>query len=236
MRRACGCVAALAALVLLPSVAAAQEVDEVELPQESSCMSPDEGWRDERLYVGGFAGTMAGSTPLGAIENAFFRSSYEMGTDSMWGLRPGYAVFPRFDVEIEYGSSSPGVNVTLTNLAGQGKTEFHFADVGVDYFMGMVNYSLLERARRIVPGLSIGFRTVGMTSAASEIADSRQMGLVFGGGLRVRVVDHFGVRVDVHGLRTGFGAKQPPGQLPSIFGGDLNAANLYWTAGFGFRF
>ena len=154
----------------------------------------------------------------------------------MWGLRAGFAFAPRFDVELEYGRSSPGINVVLTNLAGQGKTEFSFADLDLSYFMAVVNYAMLERSRRIVPVLSLGYGTVSMTSMASEIADSRQMGLVFGGGLRIRVIDNFGVRVDVRGLRTGFGPKQQDDQLPSLFLGDFNASNLYWMAGFEFRF
>ncbi|HJO03351.1 MAG TPA: outer membrane beta-barrel protein [Acidobacteriota bacterium] len=199
-------------------------------------MQPDEGWRDQRFYVGVMLGTMTGGTPLGSIENVFFRSSYGMDTDSMWGLRAGLTFAPRFDVEIEYGRSSPGINAILTDLAGQGKTEFAFADLDLSYVMGVVNYSLVERSRRIVPVLSVGYGSVGMSSTASEIAGSRQMGLVFGGGLRVRVADKLGVRADVRGLRTGFGPKQEEGQLPSIFRGAFNATNLYWTAGFEFRF
>ncbi len=237
MRQPWRCLAALTTLALLPATAAAQQDDyEVELPQESSYMDPDEGWKERRFHFGGFSGKMTGGTPLGSIENVFFRSSYDMDTDSMWGLRAGFAFAPRFDVELEYGRSSPGINVVLTNLAGQGKTEFSFADLDLSYFMAVVNYAMLERSRRIVPVLSLGYGTVSMTSMASEIADSRQMGLVFGGGLRIRVIDNFGVRVDVRGLRTGFGPKQQDDQLPSLFLGDFNASNLYWMAGFEFRF
>ncbi len=237
MRHMWRCLAVLTALALLPATAAAQQDDyELELPQESTYMDLDEGWKERRFRVGGFSGQMTGGTPLGSIENVFFRSSYDMDTDSMWGLRVGFVFAPRFEVEIEYGRSSPGVNVILTDLAGQGRTEFSFADLHLSYLMGVVSCALLERSRRIVPVLSLGYGTVSMTSTASEIADSRQMGLVFGAGLHIRVIDNFGVRADVRGLRTGFGPKQQDGQLPSIFLGDFNASNLYWTAGFEFRF
>ncbi len=236
MRRSWICLAALGALTLVPSAAFGQEDATAELPQESSYMEPDAGWEDQRFYIGGFAGNMTGGTPLGSIENVFFRSSYVMDSNSMWGLRAGFTLSARFDFEVEYGRSSPAMNVILTNLAGQGKTEFLFADLQINYTMGVVNYSLLERSRRIVPLLSLGYGTVGVSSGAAEIDNSRQMGLVFGGGLRVRIVENLGLRADVRGLRTGFGPKQEEGQLPSVFYRGFVATNLYWSVGVEFRF
>ncbi len=236
MRRTWMWLATLGALTLVPSTAVGQEDAPAPLPQESSYMEPDAGWKDQRFYVGGFAGNMTGGTPLGSVENIFFRSSYVMDSNSMWGLRAGFIFSSRFDVELEYGRSSPPMNVILTNLAGQGKTEFPFADLQINYTMGVVNYSLLERSRRIVPILSLGYGTVGVSSAAAEIDSSRQMGLVFGGGLRVRIVENLGLRADVRGLRTGFGPKQEEGQLPSVFFRGFVATNLYWSAGVEFRF
>jgi hypothetical protein len=80
---------------------------------------------------------------------------------------------------------------------------------------GLTLKDLRGCAESIVAGTVVGLRTVCTVKNIETVAR---------------------VRVDVHGLRTRFGAKQPPGQLPSIFGGDFNAANLYWTAGFEFRF
>ena len=92
------------------------------------------------------------------------------------------------------------------------------------------------RTRRIVPYLTLGIGVVTVSSDAENIVKSRQPGLIFGGGLRVRVVDMIAVRADARGLRSGFGTNQEEGDLPGVFVGDFKASNFIWTVGLDIRF
>ena len=196
----------------------------------------DEGWKDRRFHVGGFFGRLTGGTSLGLTENVFFRTQFNMGTDDTFGLRAGWVFAARFDLELEYGESSPGLIATLTDLRGQGKTEVPFADLDMTWFTASANYSMIERTRRIVPYLTLGIGVVTVSSEAEGIVKSRKPGLIFGGGIRVRVVDPIALRVDARGLRSGFGTKQEEGDLPGVFVGDFNASNFVWTVGLEIKF
>lgn len=232
--------AALALIALVPMAALAQEegadTEMAETEQAAPYMEPDDGWKDRRFQAGGYFGNLSGGTALGLVENVLFRTQFNTGSDSAYGLRFGWVFAPRFDVELEYGRSSPGLVATLTDLQGQGKTDVDFADLDMNWFTGVVNYSMIERTRRIVPYLTLGVGVVTVSSDAENIVKSRQPGLIFGGGLRVRLVDMIALRADARGLRSGFGTNQEEGDLPGVFVGDFKASNFIWTVGLDIRF
>lgn len=230
----------------MPGLALAQQTDETTVEaepadgqneeRESRYGNPDVGWKDRRFHVGGYYGRLTGGTSLGLIDNVFFRTQINMGTDAAIGVRAGWVFAARFDIELEYGKSSPGLVATLTDLQGQGKTEVPFSDLDMTWFTAAVNYSMIERTRRVVPYLTLGFGVVSVSSEDEGIVKSRQPGLIFGGGVRVRLVDMIALRADARGLRSGFGSKQEEGDLPGVFVGDFTASNFIWTVGLDIRF
>ena len=232
--------------LMLPGPALAQETeqpvtdgqDEGETAdgEMSSYDDPDAGWKDRRFNVGGFYGNLSGGTALGLIDNVFFRTQLNMGSDSTFGLRAGYVFASRFDVELEYGSASPGLIATLTDLQGQGKTDVPFSDLRMTWLSASVNYSMIERTRRFVPYLTVGLGVVSVSSDDEAIVKSREPGLLFGGGVRVRIVDMIALRADARGLRSGFGTGQQEGDLPGVFVGDFKASNFIWSVGLDIRF
>jgi len=159
-----------------------------------------------------------------------------MGTDDTFGVRGGWVFSSRFDLEIEYGKSSPGLIATLTDLQGQGKTEVPFSDLKMTWFTASVNYSMIERTHRVVPYLTVGLGVVSVSSEDESIVKSRKPGLVYGAGVRVRLVDMIALRADARGLRSGFGTGQQEGDLPGVFVGDFKASNFIWTVGLDIRF
>ncbi|NKB90225.1 MAG: outer membrane beta-barrel protein [Acidobacteria bacterium] len=242
MRRYSWIALLLAIVIVWPAAAVAQEESEMDAEEAmteempSPYSAPDEGWKESRFHIGGLYGDLSGGTALGLVENVFFRTQFNMGSDTMYGLRAGYVFAARWDVELEYGVSSPGLEATLTDLAGQGKTEVPFADLDMTRFTVSVNYSMIERTRRVVPYLTVGFGSVGVSSDEEGIVKSRKPGLIYGGGLRVRIVDMVAFRIDARGLRSGFGTKQEEDDLPGVFVGDFNASNFLWSVGLDIRF
>ena len=163
----------LAIALVWPVAAFAQEEAETEAeqstpgePMPSPYADPDEGWKERRFHVGGMYGDLSGGTSLGLVENVFFRTQFNMGSDTMYGLRAGYVFAARWDVELEWGQSSPGLEATLTDLSGQGKTVVPFADLDMNWLTASVNYSMIERTRRVVPYLTVGLGTVSVSSEA----------------------------------------------------------------------
>jgi hypothetical protein len=246
MRRYLTSMAALLIVLAVPGFVVAQEEAQADQEQAeqaeqveaeaSPYAEPDEGWRERRWQVGGFYGQIMGGTALGLVENVFFRTQFNTGKDSTYGFRAAYVFASRFDVELEYGRSSPGLEAILTDLRGQGKTEVEFADLDMNWFTAAVNYSMIERTRRVVPYLTLGLGVVSVSSETEGIAKSRKPGILFGGGVRVRVIDWLAVRADARGLRSGFGTKQEEDDLPGVFVGDYNASNFVWTVGVDVRF
>jgi opacity protein-like surface antigen len=243
MRRYSWIALLLAIAVVWPVAAVAQEEAEAEAsestpgePMPSPYSDPDEGWKERRFHVGGLYGNLSGGTSLGLIENVFFRTQFNTGSDTQYGLRAGYVFAARWDVELEWGQSSPGLEATLTDLSGQGKTVVPFADLDMSRLTASVNYSMIERTRRIVPYLTLGFGVVSVSSDAEGVVKSRKPGLIYGGGLRVKVVDMLAVRLDARGLRSGFGTKQEEDDLPGVFVGDFKASNFLWSVGIDIRF
>jgi len=220
------------------AVTAAEQADgQTEDEETSAYADPDDaGWKDRRFHVGGAYGSLTGGTAMGLIENVFFRTTLNMGTDNALALRAGWVFAARFDLELEYGKSSPGLIATLTDLRGQGKTEVPFSDLDMTWFTASVNYSMIERTRRVVPYLTLGLGVVTVSSEAEEIVNSREPGLIFGGGVRVRIIDLIALRLDARGLRSGFGTKQQEDDLPGVFVGDFKASNFIWTVGLDIRF
>lgn len=237
---------ALLLALMLPGAALAQEAEQPEPAAEqegevadgemSSYDDPDAGWKDRRFNVGGFYGNLSGGTALGLIDNVFFRTQLNMGSDSTFGFRAGYVFAARFDVELEYGNSSPGLIATLTDLQGQGKTDVPYSDLSMTWLTASVNYSMIERTRRVVPYLTLGLGVVSVSSDDEAIVKSRKPGLIFGGGIRVRIVDMIALRADARGLRSGFGSGQEEGDLPGVFVGDFKASNFIWSVGLDVRF
>lgn len=231
--------AALFLSLLAAPVAWAQESDEPMSTEQkgSSYFNGDDAWKERRFLVSGFAGGMVGGTAVGLVENLVMRSQFEIGSDTLIGGRVGWVLASHFDVELEYGRSSPGLNAILTDLQGQGKTEFPFADVDVSYVMASVNYAVIDRTRRVVPYLSLGIGAVHAGSPSEDRIGNTEAGIVYGGGLRVRLIDMLAVRADVRGMRSGFGTKQDTdGQTPGVFVNDFNASFLLWSAGLELRF
>ncbi len=228
--------------LILPGLAFAQEAEQAEADGQAEAEgtslydNPDAGWKDQRFHVGGFYGNLSGGTSMGLIDNVFFRTQLNMGSDSTFGFRAGYVLASRFDVEFEYGNASPGLIATLTDLQGQGKTEVPFSDLDMTWLTASVNYSMIERTRRVVPYLTLGLGVVSVSSEDEDIVKSRKPGLVFGGGVRVRIVDMIALRADARGLRSGFGSGQQEGDLPGVFVGDFKASNFIWSVGLDIRF
>jgi hypothetical protein len=77
---------------------------------------------------------------------------------------------------------------------------------------------------------------VSVSSDAEDIVKSRKPGLIYGGGVRIRIIDLIALRVDARGMRSGFGTKQEEDDLPGVFVGDFNASNFIWSAGLDIRF
>lgn len=238
LRRRSASVTLLASLLLPPLQALAQEGEEPGAAAgQSEYAISDSGWKSHRFYIGGFGGQMNGGTSLGLTENVFFRTEFNTGDDTLWGGRVGWVFAPRFELELELGRSSPGLVATLTDLQGKNKTEVEFADLRITYLMAVVNYSMIERGRRLVPYLSLGIGTVRADSDDEKIVRARKPGIIFGGGLRIRVIEALALRADVRGMRSGFGAKQQDvDDLPGVFVGDYNASHLLWSFGLDIRF
>jgi len=230
----------LMTLVPLPLLAQEQEtMDDQGTMQstESPYADADAGWKEHRFHVAGTWGGLAGGTAVGLTENLAIRTQFEVDSGSLYTLRAGWVFAPRFDLEIEYGHSSPGLNAVITDLGGQGKTVVPFADLGIEYLMAAVNYSVIERTHRIVPYLTLGIGTVKSDSSDESRIGNREPGIVYGAGLRVRVIDMIAVRGDVRGMRSGLGTnQQKEGDLPGVFVNDFNASFLIWSVGVEIRF
>lgn len=224
-----------AALVLaaLPGAALAQEEMEDQAAQHPTAYADSEtGWAAHRIHVSGFGGRLTGGTSLGFSQNLFFSAQFEQGSDSTWGGRVGWVFAPRFDVEIEYGRSSPGLDAVLTDLQGQGRTVADFADLDLNWLVGAVNYSVVERTRRIAPYLTLGVGRLGVSSSEESSIDTSEIVLAYGAGVRVRAVDRLAIRADVRGLRSGLGGKQTDtDSVPDVLLGKFNGTNLVWTVG-----
>lgn len=227
-----------ALLLILPGTALAQESgDEAAAGQEY--VSPylkGEDWTGERWLVSGFGGRVTGGTSVGFTENIVFRSQFEQGTDTTWGFRVGRVVAPRFDVELEYGRSSPGLNAVLTDLAGQGRTEVSFADMDLNWLTAAVNYSVIERSRQVVPYLTLGVGRLGVSSSTEPGIDSGEIAIIFGLGVRVRTLRAIAFRTDVRGLRSGIRGKQEDPSRPAVLDSEFSGTNLLWTVGLELRF
>lgn len=231
----------LAAIVIgvvfmLPAAAWAQQPESADREEVSAYLAADDGWKQQRFRVGLFGGELVGGTSLGSTENAFFRSTFNTGDDSLWGGRFGWTFAPRFDVEFEIGRSTPGLEASLTDNSGRDRTDVEFSDLSVTYVMGVVSYSLIERSRWFVPYLSLGLGTVRASSDDESSIGATELGIIFGAGARARLLDSLGVRVDVRGLRSGFGSKQDEDELPKVFTGDYTASHLLWSLGLDFSF
>lgn len=237
-RRVCITLGLMVAL-LVPGPALAQEREaeaEMAPTQESVYFADDESWKDRRFHVGAFGGQMLGGTALGLTENLFFRTTFNTDKGTLWGARFGWVFASRFELEAEYGTAQPDLLATLTDLSGRDKTEVYFADLKMSYLMAVVNYSMIERTRRLVPYLSLGLGTVRVDSDDESLVGAREVGIIFGAGLRFRIVDALLLRADARGLRSGFGTNQTEGDLPRVFVGDYNASNFLWSFGLDFRF
>ena len=204
--------------------------------EPSKYAADDEAWKDRRFHVSGFGGQMLAGTDLGLVDNIFFRVQLKTGDATLWGGRFGWVFASRFDLELEFGQSSPGLVATLTDLQGRNKTEVPFADLKLTYVMGVVNYSMIDRTKRVVPYLSLGLGMVRADSDDENIVQAREPGIIFGAGLRVRIIDLIAFRGDVRGMRSGFGTKQPFEDLPGVFTGSYTASNLLWSVGLDIRF
>lgn len=223
-------------LAVVPGLALAQDVDDEGELYPTPYMDSESGWAENRLHVAGFGGSLGGGTALGSTENLFFRVQFEQGSDSAWGGRVGWVFAPRFDVEVEYGRSSPGLDAVLSDLQGQGRTVTEYADLNLNWLVVAVNYSVVERTRRFSPYLTLGFGRMGVDSSAEPDIDASEPMLAYGGGLRVRIVDPFALRADVRGLRSGLGGKDEDDPTPDLLRGKFNGTNLLWTLGVELRF
>ena len=239
LKKAVGC--AVLILFVVPAWALAQEGEPAQEQEpategESAELAADEEWKERRFHVGGFGGQMLGGTALGLTENIFFRTQFNTGDDTLWGARAGWVFASRFDLELEFGQSSPGLIATLTDLQGRNKTEVPYADLKLTYLTASVNYSMIERTRRVVPYLTLGFGLVRADSDDEDIVRAREPGIIYGAGVRIRIIDLLALRADVRGLRSGFGTKQVEGDLPGVFVGDYSASHLLWSVGLDVRF
>jgi outer membrane beta-barrel protein len=232
----------LAVLLAVPGALLAQEATEEEqapsnAPRASDYAQPDEGWKDHRFHVGAYYGGLAGGTAVGLAENLLFRTQFEIDSGSLLGVRGGWVFASRFDLEAEYGRSSPGLNAVLTNLSGQGKTVVPFADLDISHLMAVVNYSVIDRNKRLVPYLSLGVGMVRSSSGDDARVGNTETGIVYGGGLRFWLIDELALRADVRGMRSGLGSNQDKtGDIPGVFVNDFNASFLLWGVGLDFRF
>lgn len=238
-------IALLLGLLLTPGFLTAQETEGEVLPDDtamqsaesSSYVDPGEGWKERRFHVGAFAGGLAGGTAVGLAENLFFRTQFTVDSGSLVGARAGWAFSSRFDLELEYGRSSPGLDAVITDLGGQGKTVVPFADLDVTYLMGVVNYAVIDRNKRVVPFLSLGIGMVRSDSSDNDAIGNTESGIVYGGGLKFWVIDELALRAEVRGMRSGLGTNQEnPGDLPAVFVNDFNASFVLWSFGAEFRF
>jgi len=208
-----------------------------EEPRTSEYADPSEGWKEHRFHVAGYYGGLAGGTAVGLAENLFFRTQFEVDSGSLYGARVGWVFAPRFDLELEYGASSPGLDAILTDLRGQGKTVVPYADLDISYLMAVVNYSVIDRTRRLVPYLSLGIGMVRSDSADNDSIGNTEGGIVYGAGIRFWLLEMLALRADVRGMRSGLGTRQEnPGDLPAVFVNDFNASFLLWSVGAEFRF
>lgn len=198
----------------------------------------DDAWKQQRFFIAGFGGGMVGGTSAGLVENLVMRAQLQVGSGALWGGRAGWVFAPRFDVELELGWSSPGLQLELTDLQGQGKVVVPYADVDVGYVMGSVNYSMVERTRRFVPYLTVGIGAVKASSSDEDRIGNTEPGIVYGVGLRARIIDMLAFRADIRGMRSGLGTKQDngDGEIPGVFVNDFNASFLIWSLGLELRF
>lgn len=227
---------AFVAALAFPAAAVAQEADDIGSRYEADYEMTDPDWREYRFHVAGWAGKISGGTNVGFTENLFFQVAFEQGSDTAFGGRVGWVFAPRFDVELEYGNASPGLNAVITDLSGQGRTVAEFADLDLSWISGSVNYSMIDRSRRVVPYLTLGVGALSVSSSAEPTIDTTEPLLLFGGGLRVRVIEVLALRVDARGLRSGFGSKQEDPTQPAVLLGEFNGTNLLWSAGLELRF
>lgn len=235
----------LLGLLLTPGFLVAQEAEGDPMPDDAAAQStdrsayvdPDDGWKERRFHVGAFTGGLAGGTSVGLAQNLFFRTQFNVDSGSLIGARAGWAFAARFDLEVEYGRSSPGLDAVITDVGGQGKTVVPFADLDITYLMGVVNYAVIDRNKRVVPFLSLGVGMVRSDSADNDDIGNTEGGIVYGGGLKFWVVDQLALRAEVRGMRSGLGSNQEtPGDLPAVFANDFNASFLLWSVGAEFRF
>lgn len=223
--------------LLAPAAAGAQEEDEAPASgYQTEYDMDDADWRDQRFHVAAFGGNIAGGTNVGFAENLFFQVSFEQGSDTALGGRVGWVFAPRFDVELEFGTASPGLDAVLRDLSGQGRTVAPFADLDLTWISGSVNYSVVDRSRRFVPYLTLGAGMLNVSSSAESGIDTTEPVLTYGAGLRVRLVEALALRVDARGLRSGLGGKQEDPTRPAVLAGEFNGTNVLWSAGLEFRF
>ena len=215
---------------------AQEEVEEVRQAEAQSEAGEDTAEEETRLWSASFfGGNMSAGNPVGTVENPFFNTTFKTGSSSMWGFRASRMMWWRLGVEGEFGRGSPGVNAILTGPGGGDLTTIPYADLNMSYLSGSVIFEAAS-GRWVRAFLNFGLAGV-FVSGEREDADSSALGILFGGGVEVPIIeDRFFVRADVRGLRADFGLLGlDRGQLVGLEVDSLST-NAIWTIGAGFRF
>lgn len=236
---ACGLLVAKPALARDEGAPAAREAQEEQEPEQEAGMEQMAEVEDETEFrfgyrgsVSAFGGGVAGGTPIGTVENVFFNSTFETGGDGAFGIRGTMPVWWRLAGELEFLTTSPGVEVTLTDPAGQDRSVFPFGPLDVSYVAASVRFDLANAW--INPFLQAGVAGVRFSG---ENSSETSLGLLYGGGVEVpvpRVEGVFG-RVDVRGLRADIAGTDLPAELVTPDEGVI-ATQIIWTVGLGYRF
>lgn len=226
-------------VALLPARLVAQGQDAgVEGPEQQ--MAGDQGPTGDEVgfgfgYRGSaslFGGGASGGTPIGTVQDVSFSSTFETGGDGAWGIRGTLPLWWRLAGELEFLSSSPGIEVVLTDLTAQDRARFPFAGLDMSYVAGSVRFDLANSW--VNPFLQAGFAGVHF---ASDEQSTTSLGLLFGGGVEVPIPRGRGAfgRVDVRGLRADLsGVGLPPALLED--NDDVLGTQVIWSIGLGYRF
>ncbi len=228
-------------LVVASPAWAQQAQEEVEEVRQAEVAAQSEGEeetaeQETRLWsASGFGGNMSAGNPVGTVENPFFNTTFKTGSSAMWGFRVSRMLWWRLGAEGEFGRGSPGVNAILTSPGGGDLTTVPYADLNMSYMSGSVIFEAAS-GRWMRAFLNFGLAGV-FVSGDREDSDSAALGLLFGGGIEVPIIeDRFFVRADVRGLRADFGLLGlDRGQLVGL---DLESmsTNAMWMIGACFRF
>ncbi|HEY3203383.1 MAG TPA: outer membrane beta-barrel protein [Thermoanaerobaculia bacterium] len=159
--------------------------------------------RQGTVEISPFAGYLFGGT-FARGSNALFTSAVDVDDHATYGGRLGVNLSSLFELEFQYSRTDTSFVTRDTGGVFDGGRQ-DLGDLNIDYYMGYLTFNFGHR--RVVPYFTMGAGAAHLdprVPGVSASADTRFTASL-GGGLKVFVTPHFGLRFDGRGYTTSLG-------------------------------